>query len=272
MSSSTATLQVSAPAEILVEDLGCRLGDKEVLRRIDLRVETGCFLGILGPNGSGKTSLLRCVAGLLAPARGSVSVAGRPVAGTPPAVLARTLAFQAQDQVAALGFDVRDVVRMGRLVHRAGLFSGPSARDDAVVAGLLEAFELDALARRPFESLSGGERQRVAIARALAQEPRVLLLDEPTNHLDVRHRFLVLEHVRALGITVLASLHDLELAGRFCDRILLLDAGAAIAEGLPQDVLTPGAIAAIYGVAASVDRHAATGQIRIDLQPRGALW
>ncbi len=264
----TVAPEAAAPAAVLVQDLGCRLGGKEVLRGIDLRVEAGCLLGILGPNGCGKTSLLRCVAGLLAPARGSVSLAGRPVAGMPPAVVAKMLAFQAQDGVAALGFDVRAVVRLGRLVHRAGLFSRPSAHDEAVVNDLLEAFELDGLAHRPFESLSGGERQRVAIARALAQEPRILLLDEPTNHLDVRHRFLVLERVRALGITILASLHDIELAGRFCDRILLLDAGAAVAQGAPEDVLTPDAIAAVYGVAASVDRQAASGQIRIDLQPR----
>ncbi len=181
--------------------------------------------------------------------------------------MARRLAFQMQDGVAAPGFTVREVVGMGRLAHRRGLLAGGGVADDAVVARWLAAFDLTALAGRMVEGLSGGERQRVMIARALAQEPQVLLLDEPTNHLDVRHRFAVLERVRTLGLAVLATLHEIEFAARLCDRVVLLHEGAVVADGPPSDVLTPAVVERVYGVAASIDHHPATGQIRVDLQP-----
>ena len=252
---------------VLVEGLVVRLGGRDVLRGVDLRVEPGSLVGVLGPNGCGKTTLLRCIAGLQAPTRGRVRVEGDDASALRPAAMARRLAFQAQDDAAALGFTVREVVGMGRLAHGRGLLAGPGAADAAIVARWLDAFDLAALAGRTVESLSGGERQRVAVARALAQEPRVLLLDEPTNHLDVRHRFAVLERVRALGLTMLATLHEVEFAGRACDRLVLMRAGAVVADGAPADVLTPAIIEAVYGIAARVDHHPATGDIRVDLRP-----
>jgi iron complex transport system ATP-binding protein len=254
---------------VVVENLSCRLGGREVLKGIDLSIARGTVLGILGANGSGKSTLLRCIAGLARPAAGRVKIEGEDVASLPPARLARRLALQAQDAEAALGFSVREVVAMGRLAHRVSPFGSRSKGDDVVVARCLDALELTALSGRRMEALSGGERQRVMIARALAQEPTVLLLDEPTNHLDVQHRFAVLDLVRELGITVVATLHDIELAARTCDRLVLLKGGAVVADGTPFEALTANSIASVYGVSGEIDRQPGTGKIRVDLQPTG---
>ena len=259
--------RATPPPAVVVDGLVCHLGGRKVLPGIDLRVAAGERVGLLGPNGSGKTTLLRCIAGLQKPSQGRVLVMGEDVRATRPSVLARRLALQAQDSNAALGFTVRDLVGMGRLAHRRGFARGESTRDEVVVSACLKAFALEPLANRLVESLSGGERQRAMIARALAQEPAVLLLDEPTNHLDVRHRFDVLDRVRTAGVTVLASLHDIELAARHCDRVVLLDGGTIVADAAPDEALTPENLERVYAVAALVDRSPTTGQIRIDFQP-----
>ncbi|WP_372396494.1 ABC transporter ATP-binding protein [Azospirillum sp. HJ39] len=261
----------SPPAAIAVEGLDCRLGGnldgRAVLHQVGFSVPPGILLGILGPNGSGKTTLLRCLAGLQAPSAGRIRIEGEDPRALRPVELARRLALQAQDSTAALGFTVRDVVGMGRLAHRRSAFAGPGPEDPAIVEDALARLELTALADRPVERLSGGERQRTMVARALAQRPRILLLDEPTNHLDIHHRFALLDLLRGLGITVVATLHDIDLAARWCDRILLMKDGRLLSDAAPDAALTPERLAAVYRVAATVDRHPGNGRLRIDLSP-----
>ena len=252
---------------VVVEGLSCELAGRKVLSNIGFAVEEGAILGILGPNGSGKTTLLRCLAGLQAPSAGRIRIDGADPRALRPAELARRLALQAQDSAAALGFTVRDVVGMGRLVHRRSVFSGNGTEDRTIVEDALARLELETLAERPVEQLSGGERQRVMIARALAQRPRILLLDEPTNHLDIQHRFAILDLVRSLGITVVMTLHDIELAARWCDRLLLLKDGRLQADAVPEEALTAERLTAVYRVAAAVDRRPCDGRLRIDLSP-----
>ena len=252
---------------VVVEELSCELAGRKVLSDIGFSVAEGAILGILGPNGSGKTTLLRCLAGLQAPSAGRIRIDGADPGTLRPAELARRLALQAQDSAAALGFTVRDVVGMGRLVHRRSVFSSSGVEDRAIVEDAMARLELEALAERPIEQLSGGERQRVMIARALAQRPRILLLDEPTNHLDIQHRFAVLDLVRSLGITVVMTLHDIELAARWCDRLLLLKDGRLQADAVPEEALTAERLTAVYRVAAAVERRPCDGRLRIDLSP-----
>lgn len=268
MASASFSTEASVPPpDIAVERLGCRLAGRMVLSDIGFSVTRGEILGILGPNGSGKTTLLRCLAGLQTSSAGRVLIDGDDPRTLRPVELARRLALQAQDATAALGFTVRDVVGMGRLAHRRSPFAGAGAEDRAIVEDALDRLELSGLAERTVEQLSGGERQRVMIARALAQRPRILLLDEPTNHLDIHHRFAVLDLVRSLGITVVATLHDIELAARWCDRILLLADGRLQADAAPEEALTPDRLTAVYRVAAAVDRRPDDGRLRIDLSP-----
>ncbi|BAI71122.1 iron complex transport system ATP-binding protein [Azospirillum sp. B510] len=252
---------------IAVTGLSCRLAGRAVLSDIGFSVAEGMVLGILGPNGSGKSTLLRCLAGLQAPSAGTIRVEGADPRAVGPAALARRLALQAQDSSPALGFTVRDVVAMGRLAHRRSVFSGDGAEDRAIVDEALARLDLAALADRPVEQLSGGERQRVMIARALAQRPRILLLDEPTNHLDIQHRFAILDLVRSLGITVVMTLHEIDLAARWCDRLLLLKDGRLQADAVPDEALTAERLTAVYRVAATVDRHPGDGRLRIELSP-----
>lgn len=265
--SPTRAPHLRQTAAVVVEGLSCELAGRKVLSDIGFTVPHGAILGILGPNGSGKTTLLRCLAGLQAPSTGQIRIDGADPRALRPAELARRLALQAQDSAAALGFTVRDVVGMGRLAHRRSVFAGSGAEDRAIVEDALARLELEGLAERPVEQLSGGERQRVMIARALAQRPRILLLDEPTNHLDIQHRFAVLELVRSLGITVVMTLHDIELAARWCDRLLLLKDGRLQADAVPEEALTAERLTAIYRVVAAVDRRPCDGRLRIDLSP-----
>ncbi|ROP40611.1 heme ABC transporter ATP-binding protein [Saccharothrix texasensis] len=226
----------------------------DILHGVDLHAPAHEVHGIVGPNGSGKSTTLRCVYRALAPSGGVVRLGGRDIAAMKVRDTAGHLAALTQDSRVEFDFTVTEVVAMGRLPHRA-----TPDRDDEVVAGALSRVDASHLAHRGFLSLSGGERQRVLIARALAQEPQVLVLDEPTNHLDISHQLAVLSLVRSLDVTVLAVLHDLNLAAAYCDRLHVLDRGRVVRSGKPDDVLTPEVLREVFHVRAHVVRHPTSG-------------
>jgi iron complex transport system ATP-binding protein len=224
----------------------------EVLRGIDLPLRPGELVALLGANGSGKTTLLRLLSGALRPDAGAAEVAGRPVAEWPRLALARQVAVLPQHLELPEGFRVAELVAMGRAPHARRLF-GSTAEDELAVERALDDADALELADRYPHELSGGERQRVLVAMALAQEPRLLLLDEPTLHLDLAHQVALLRRLRQLHgqreLTVLAVLHDLNLASAFAPRVVLLDDGRVAADGPPDEVLTPGTIQRVFGVA-----------------------
>ncbi|MDY7091299.1 MAG: ABC transporter ATP-binding protein [Actinomycetota bacterium] len=229
-----------------------------LLDEVTLDATPGSIVGLLGPNGSGKSTLLRTLAGLDRPDHGHVLLDG----ATPPQrAFARHVAVVLQHTPADADMTVADVVLLGRIPHRSRT-APVSAADLAMVADALTRVGLTGWQDRTWPSLSGGERQRVAIARALAQQPDVLLLDEPTNHLDIRHRFALLEELKRLRLTVVAALHDLDLAAQYCDQLVLLEAGRVAACGPPSTVLTPSRIASVFGVAAELTQDAA-GRLRV---------
>ncbi|MFG2993486.1 ABC transporter ATP-binding protein [Streptomyces sp. NPDC048257] len=236
---------------ITAEGLSWSASGTPVVRGVGLDIAPGETVGLLGPNGSGKSSLLRCLAGLRVPDAGTVRYDGEPVRDWSTRRIARRVAFVEQDP----GFDtdlrVADVVGLGRTPFR-GRRRGPDATDRAVVAAALDRLGLTALAGRSWKGLSGGERQRAHIARALAQQPYGLLLDEPTNHLDVKHRLELMELLAGTGQTVLVALHDLTLAARYCDRLLLMHRGRLIASGTPAAVLTAERLGQIFEVDAEL--------------------
>ncbi|EAR25996.1 iron compound ABC transporter, ATP-binding protein [marine actinobacterium PHSC20C1] len=252
-------LSVSRGGRLLVDD-------------VDISAPPGSLSAVLGPNGAGKSTLLSLIAGLEQPDAGTVSLGGGNLTGLSRRARALRVALAEQEVRDAPNLSVREVVALGRTPH-LGAWGLSSDEDDEVVARCLADTELSALATRSYDTLSGGERQRVNLARALAQEPGLLLLDEPTNHLDVRAQLGTLSLLRQLvagaaGIharvgprpTVIAALHDLNLAAMFADHVVVLAAGRVVASGDPVLVLTRELIASVWGVDASVLTHPVTGR------------
>ncbi len=246
-----------------VEDAEVQYGDVRVLTGASFTVEAGEFVGLLGRNGAGKTTLLHATLGLLPMRAGEVRVGGVPIRELRRKDIARRVALLPQDGVFGSHFRVRDVVAMGRYAHRTPL-APESDADRASIDSALRATELQRLATRRVTELSGGERQRLLFARALAQEAPMLLLDEPTSNLDLVHQLETLERVRAHtreapGRAALAALHDLSLAARYCDRLLLLDAGTIALDGPPEDVLHSSVLERYFGVEGTVERDPELG-------------
>jgi iron complex transport system ATP-binding protein len=224
---------------------------QEVLRGIDLEIAAGERVALLGPNGSGKTTLLRLLSGALHPGAGDASFAGRPVREWSRMAIARQVAVLPQQLDLPEGFRVAELVAMGRAPHARSLFGSTAGDETAVARALDDADALDLADRLPHE-LSGGERQRVLVAMALAQEPQLLLLDEPTLHLDLAHQVGLLRRLRMLHarreLTIVAVLHDLNLAAAFAPRVTVLGDGLVAADGSPTEVLTPSLISRVFGV------------------------
>lgn len=237
-----------------------------VLRDVSLEVRDGEILGILGPNASGKTTLLGVLQGILKPQRGKVLLNGEDVLGMPRRKVARALAVVPQEMVLTQSFTVMEVALMGRHPH-LGMIGFEGARDKAIATASLRKTGCAHLAYRDVNELSGGERQRVLVARALTQQPRVLLLDEPTAYLDLKHQMELVELLGKLhreeGLTVVWVSHDLNLASLVCHRLLLLKEGTVQALGSPQEVLTEKTIWEVYGARVTVDLDPVMGTPRI---------
>ncbi len=253
-----------AKAEIVnirVDNLHAGYNGSEILKGVSLGLAAGDFVGVIGPNGSGKTTLLRSMSRTLPPISGRVEVDGRDIYSTPAREFARRVAVVPQDVYVAFDFTVLEIALMGRS-PRMGRFAIESSRDVSIAVDALRRTGTDHLKDRPMNALSGGERQRVMVARALAQEPEILLLDEPTSHLDISFQFEIMDLVRSLNrehsLTVMAVLHDLNLASQYCDRLILIGDGAIQASGGPEDVVTAANIRRVYGAEVWVRRHPTT--------------
>jgi len=223
-----------------VSDLAVSFGGQSVVSGVDFSVDRGSLVGLVGPNGAGKTTVLRAVKGTLDPDSGTVRVDGDPIREKSAKAVSRLVASTPQGTALSFDFSVRQTVEMGRTPH-LGRFDRMDEGDRRAVNTAMERASVAEFADRPFTSLSGGERQRVLLARALAQETPVLLLDEPTASLDINHAVRTLELVRTLvddGKTAVAAIHDLNLAARYCDELVLLAGGEVRAAGRPTDVLT----------------------------------
>lgn len=236
---------------LAVRNLHYRYGAAEVLKGVDLDVAPGEIVCLVGPNGAGKSTVIKCLNRILAPSQGDIHLCGVDVASLGRRTLAKAVAYVPQQAGSAMSLSVMEMVGLGRAPHR-GL--GTAARDREIVIDAIQALQLEKLATRQFAELSGGECHRVLIARALAQEGRVMLLDEPTSDLDLRYQLEIATVLRRLAVekrvAQLIAIHDLSLAGRIADRIVMMSGGRVHAQGAWRDVMTPENLEAVYGVSA----------------------
>jgi iron complex transport system ATP-binding protein len=240
--------------------LSVRRGERTVLEAVELRVEAGEGVAVVGPNAAGKSTLLRALCGLIPPAQGEVRFDGRELASHRRAALARAIALVAAEEEGPDALRVKDRVALGRYPH-VGPFRALGARDLEAVERAIARTGISELAERALATLSAGERQLATLARGLAQEPRALLLDEPAAHLDVGHElrlFRVLDEVRAGGVAVVAVVHDLARAALWAPRMVLVDGGRIVADGPPDSVLLSDAAAKAFGV--RITSHEAGGR------------
>ena len=244
------------------------LNGNHILKGVSLEAGEGELVGVIGPNGSGKSTLLKCIYRVLRPDAGAVYLDGRELERYTCKESARRLAVVAQHNYYNFDFSVQDVVLMGRAPHKRAL-DRDSAEDYRIVREALETVGMAGFAARSFSTLSGGEQQRVILARALAQQTPCLILDEPTNHLDISYQLQLMDLVRGLNRTVIAAVHDLNMAAMYCDRLYAVKDGEVVGAGTPRELLTPIFIRRVYEVDAQIFTDD-SGTLRILFRRGGA--
>lgn len=245
---------------LVADGITLGLSGRRVLTGISLAAGTGEVLGVIGPNGAGKSTLLKVLSGVLSPERGHVRLGGRELAAWDRRALGREIAYLPQERVVHWPLGVRAVVALGRLPHHKTAGAGLNADDEQAIDAAIAAMDIAALTSRTIAELSGGERARVLVARALAQATPILLADEPAAGLDPAHALALFDGFQRLArersVSVIVALHDLSLAARYCDRIVLMKGGGIVADGTPRDVLTPERLRDAYGIEATTSEIA----------------
>jgi len=256
-----STFPEKVPA-LEVMDVSFGYGPTKVLSHLSFSVHPGEFVGIIGPNGSGKSTLLRLIAGIHRPAPGVIRLDGRRLADLPRREVARQIAVVPQETTFTFAFTALEVVLMGRSPH-LGRFSLEGPEDVEIARQSMEATDSWHLRERRMDAVSGGEKQRIVISRALAQQPAVLLLDEPTSSLDIRHRVDIYRLLQRLhddaGLTIMLVSHDLNLAARACERLILLHEGRIRSDGTPEEVMCAELLSEVYGTDLQVHTDPITG-------------
>ncbi len=236
---------------ILTKAVHMFIGGKEILQGIDFTVHDKEFVGIIGPNGSGKSTFLKCVYRVQKPTGGEIYLNGKRLDEMSYRESALQLAVVAQHNFYSFDFDVLQVVLMGRSPHKR-LLDRDTAQDYEIARQALCTVGLEGFEKRNFATLSGGEQQRVILARALTQQTECMVLDEPTNHLDIKYQLEIMDIVKRLDSTVIAAVHDLNIAAMYCDRLVAIKGGRVVGCGTPQELLTEVFIADLYEVKAKV--------------------
>ena len=244
----------STPKLLQISDLCWSAGSRSILSQINLSLTAGAFVGLIGPNGAGKTSLLRCMNGFYQPQSGSVTYKDRLLSQWSRADLAKEMALVGQRGEELLQLNLFELVRMGLIPYKSP-FAGDTQQDMELISTCLDRVGLLDKANQSVSTLSGGEQQRAMIAKALVQQPEFLLLDEPTNHLDLCYQHEILSFLQALPMTLIASLHDINLAAQYCDQLILLKEGRVMACGPVQEVFTADNLSELFGVECRVDKH-----------------
>ncbi len=256
-------------AKLEVNNLTLAYGKTTVIHSMSFNVDKGEMLGLIGPNGSGKSTLIKAISHVITPRSGQVKLDGKDVSEIPRSELARMLGVVPQTPILPSSFSAFEIVLMGRNPH-LGLLRYESQRDIEITYLAMERTATTPLAERRIGELSGGEIQRIVIARVLAQEPETILLDEPTANLDINHQLEILDLIKSLctrnHLTVVITLHDLNLAAQYCDRLVLIKDGEVHARGTPEEVITTSNIKEVYGTDNCVYTHPVNGRPTVLLQ------
>ena len=271
-SNSGKELLASSDQELVrVRDLGFRWGKKTVLDEISFTIISGQIVAILGKNGAGKTTLIKCLNRVQTPQNGKVEICSKDISRQSLIELSKSVSYVPQSVKTSFPMDVFDVLLLGRRPHISWM---TSSEDLEAVSETLRKFGLEDLAFRRFDRLSGGERQRVIIAKAVVQNPRVYLLDEPTSDLDLQHQLLVMETVTDIirnsdgSKSVIFAIHDINIAARFSDRVILLHEGRILADGTPSEVITRSNIATVFGVDSEIAPSSSNSPMNIVIGER----
>lgn len=253
--------------KLQVEHLHFSYDDKDVIRDISFHVKKGEFVGIIGPNGSGKSTVLKNVYRALSPNIGTIFLDGDDLLKMNVKKVATKLGVVGQENTVPFDFKVEDIVFMGLSPHKK-LFDRDTKEDKEIVEKALTETGMKEMAKRNYLHLSGGEKQRVLLARVLAQQTELLILDEPTNHLDIHYQLQMFDLIKGLGVTVLAAIHDLNIAALYCDRLYVLKEGNVYKAGTPEEILTEETIFNVYGIKADVTIHPKTKKVSITYLPK----
>lgn len=252
--------------KLQTKDIEMALGDIRILKGINIEVKDNEFVGVIGPNGCGKSTLLKCIYRVLKPKKGVVFLDGRSLDRMNVGESAKKMAVVAQHNFHSFDFAVKEVVLMGRSPHKK-IMERDNAEDYAITYECLDQVGMREFAERSFSTLSGGEQQRVILARALAQKTKCLILDEPTNHLDIKYQLQLMDIVKKLQVTVLAAVHDLNMAAMYCDKLFAMQGGKIVGYGAPDKLLSREFIKDMYGVEAKIVKDSRTGQINVMYMP-----
>ena len=247
--------------EILAKDIELSIGSNTILKGASIKAYKNEFIGVIGPNGSGKSTLLKCIYRVLKPNNGCIMIDNEILDKMSMKESAQKMAVVSQHNYYNFDFSVEEVVLMGRSPHKKRL-ERDNAKDYEIVKDSLEKVGMLDFRKRSFSTLSGGEQQRVILARALAQQTKYLILDEPTNHLDIKYQIQLLNIVKESNLTVIAAIHDLNIAAMYCDKLYVIKDGEVISFGTPREVLTKEFIKEVYEVDAEIIEDS-KGQIHI---------
>ncbi len=248
------------------EHVSVSLSGTDIVKDISIKVENKQFVGIIGPNGCGKSTFLKSIYKVIKPQKGSVFLGNKDLLHSSPRMVSKHMGVVGQFNELSFDFTVQEMVMMGRTPHKH-LMETDTLQNYKIVAEALARVNLTDYAHRSYLTLSGGERQRVILARAIAQEPKFLVLDEPTNHLDIKYQLQILSIVKSLNIGVLAALHDLPMAASYCDSLYVIKKGSVIASGSPKDVLSKELIRQVYEIDCELYTNPITGDLGIAYLP-----
>lgn len=252
--------------KLSVDNLGFSISNQRIISDVSLEINEGNFVGLVGPNGCGKSTLLKNIYKAYTPDAGTSYIDGIDVVKLSNREAAKRMSVMVQENNVEFDMNVMEMVLLGRFAHRKFL-SSASGEDCRIAKKALETVGMDGFEDRSFISLSGGEKQRVLIARALTQQANFIILDEPTNHLDVGYQYQIMHILKQQNTTVFASIHDLNIAAYYCDKIIVMNEGSIVGYGTPEEVLTKELIERLFGVSTVITENSMTGKMQIYFYP-----